>query len=128
MPAPTSDSTGETRVDAARDAVDTGAVVAVGTAGVEASETEGVAASDRRQVQTRCAPTASTASPCSSILVDRIKGLFQEAGITPDQAKAAIQRRGVNRLAELSTAQAEELVTKLQERVNGQAVENSLGN
>ncbi len=53
---------------------------------------------------------------CGEAQVAQIKQLFQNVGIGPKDAKMVIAKRGVNRIAELSVEQADELIEKLTAR------------
>ena len=57
--------------------------------------------------------SAKTTDACGPDHVEEIRKLLGEIGASVDDAKAMLAKRGVERIADLSLVQAEELITKL---------------
>jgi len=60
--------------------------------------------------------------PCSADHVDEIKELAQDLKMPAEAIKQAVQRRGKQRLAELTIVEAEQLIAKLKRRKNDEEI------
>jgi hypothetical protein len=87
-----------------------------------AQATRGVKLSAVVEPQSLDGNEVELSGPCSADHIDYIKDLAHDLGMPAEAIKQAVQRRGKQRLAELTIVEAEQLIAKLKRRKNDEEI------